>query len=107
MTLRQWKLQTIATAISGVAVLSAGCDKGSPAEADAASIEAKLAKADAADGKTDRVVSKCAGCSLGMDGKAEYSLAAHGYTLHLCSDHCKSEFGKDVDKSITAMEVPE
>lgn len=84
-----------------------GCEKSAPANADVSTVEARLAKADALDGKTDKVVTKCAGCALGMDGKAEHSIAAHGYTLHLCSAHCKEDFSKDVDKSILAMELPE
>lgn len=60
-----------------------------PKAAITAEITAKLEKADAADGKVDKVVSKCAGCALGMDGKAEHSAKLGDYTLHFC-DHCAS-----------------
>lgn len=90
-----------------IALTLGACEKASPAKADAATVEARLAKADAVDGKTDKVVTKCAGCALGMDGSADHALNAHGYTLHLCSGHCKEQFAKDVDKSIMAMELPE
>lgn len=74
-----------------------------PAAADVASLQAILATADAADGTTDMVVSKCAGCRLGMDGKADHSLQAHGYTLHFCSDTCKATSEPQIDTVITAL----
>jgi len=71
----------------------------------AAQVEARLAQADAKDGKTDKVVGKCAGCSLHMDGKAENALDVHGYSLHFCSADCKTRFGKDADASVMAMKL--
>ena len=65
-----------------------------------------LAKADKFDGTEDKIVSKCSSCGLGMDGIAEHAVSAHGYTLHFCSDKCKTGFSKDLDKSILALKVP-
>lgn len=66
-------------------------------------LHAMLAKADLADGKEDHVVAKCAGCALGMDGKAEHAADAHGYTLHFCSAVCKEHSTEDIDKTIMAL----
>lgn len=62
-----------------------------------------LAKADALDGTTDQVVSKCAGCMLAMDGKPEHALTAHGYTLHFCADTCKANAEPKLDRVIAAL----
>ena len=62
-----------------------------------------LKTADAADGKEDHVVTKCAGCALAMDGDAEHSLSVDGYTLHLCSDSCKSHFSQDVEGNLKKL----
>lgn len=83
--------------------LSAGCEK-KPAEAKP--VEARLAQADAVDGKVDKVVSRCAGCALGMDGKSEHSFTTSGYVLQFCSAGCKSDFEKDPGKSVQAMKIP-
>ena len=72
-----------------------------------AAVEAKLAEADEFDGKTDKVVSKCASCTLGMDGKSEHALEVSGYTLHFCSEDCKTGFEKDTTKAILALKIPE
>ena len=72
-----------------------------------AAVEAKLAKADAFDGKTDKVLSKCASCALGTDGKSEHALEVSGYTLHFCSEGCKTGFEKDTTKAILALKIPE
>lgn len=66
-----------------------------------------LAKADAMDGEVDNVVTKCGSCRLGMNGKAEHAVKAHGYTMHFCSAGCKTGFEKDLDKSILALNVPQ
>lgn len=81
-----------------------------PAKSDAeiqAEVEAILAKADQFDGLADKIVSKCAACALAMDGSPDYAVTAHGYTLHMCSAHCKESFEKDMDRSILAMNVPD
>ncbi len=69
-------------------------------------VAAVLAKADGVDGKTDKVVSKCAGCALGMDGDAKHASTVSGYKLHLCSEHCKAQFDKNPGKVILALKVP-
>ena len=70
-------------------------------------VEAKLADADKFDGTSDKVVSKCASCALGMDGKSEHALEVSGYTLHFCSEDCKTGFEKDTTKAILALKIPE
>ena len=72
-----------------------------------AKIMAKLAAADLLDGKADKTVVRCASCALGMDGIAEHALQAHGYTLHFCQANCAQRFGKDIQGSVLAMEIPE
>jgi YHS domain-containing protein len=69
-------------------------------------IVAILAKADAVDGTEDKVIAKCAGCSLNMDGSGDHALQTHGYTMHFCSGECKGPFESDPDKAILAMNVP-
>ncbi len=65
--------------------------------------ETALSSADAADGKADQVVEKCAGCSLLMSGKAEHSLSAGDYTLHLCNAACKTRFAADLEGSLDSL----
>jgi len=92
--------------------LAAACTK--PAEPKAAAtpplpvtaeVLAKLAKADALDGNVDKVVHRCAGCSLGMDGKAEYALAVDNYTMHFCKKGCLEAFRPDPAKEILALRI--
>ena len=71
-----------------------------------AKVQAKLAKADAFDGKIDKIVSKCASCNLNMDGTSEHALEVMGYTLYFCSPVCKMDFEDDTTKAILAMEIP-
>jgi len=68
---------------------------------------AKLAKADLLDGKADKIVTRCASCALGMDGKAEHSLKALDYTMYFCTAGCAERFAKNMTESIEAMEVPD
>ncbi|MCA8973182.1 MAG: hypothetical protein KDC98_00600 [Planctomycetes bacterium] len=63
---------------------------------------AKLEKADAQDGKTDKVVSNCAGCQLHMAGMAEHPLKVGGYTLHMCKGCAKET---DAIKVLTALKI--
>jgi hypothetical protein len=94
-------------AIMLVSVLAAGLAIGCGAQkapeapkkhslADPPSAEslAMLAKADAADGKVDKVVSKCLTCRLAMEGSPEHSLNYGGYVLHFCSEECKKAFSE-------------
>ena len=117
MPVRTILIPSLVAALS--AALIAGCAKeeksvetpkteASKAEAaKAEDPEVVLAKADEFDGVADKIVSKCSSCGLGMDGKAEHAVSAHGYTLHFCSDGCKTGFSKDLDKSILALKLPD
>lgn len=67
---------------------------------------AALKKADALDGKEDKVVGKCYCCGLGMDGKAEFAELKYGYTSHLCSAACQKHFHDNADKVIAGTKVP-
>jgi YHS domain-containing protein len=73
-----------------------------PVEAPAASEQmlAALSKADLADGTEDKVAHKCVGCSLEMDGDAEFAIETEGYTLHMCSTECKTHFEEDVEAGL-------
>src|SRR5262245_54031716 len=86
--------------------LVAGCTKDSKAEVKPAPITtemaAKLEKADAADGKTDKVVSKCIGCDLKMEGQEKNALKVGEYSLHMC-DGCYTKYKDDPSKSLAAM----
>lgn len=65
-----------------------------------------LAKADALDGQSDKTVSLCASCVLGMDGSKEHQLHVGEYTMCFCADHCKQAFSEDISKSVLAMKLP-
>ena len=65
----------------------------------------KLAAADAVDGKKDKVVSKCAGCALMMNGKSDTTLEFEGYTMLFCKDACHDRFEADPEKEILALRV--
>ena len=109
-------------AIAAMLVATAGCRKEEPApkepvkeaaeaekkvEVDeTAAVEAKLAAADAFDGTTDKIVSKCPGCALAMDGKSEHALEVSGYKLYFCAEECKAKFEKDANKAILALKIP-
>lgn len=69
-------------------------------------IEAKLAKADAFDGKTDKVVAKCSACQLHMEGSPDQVVELKGYKLHFCSESCKKSYEKEPEKSFAAMKMP-
>jgi len=72
-----------------------------------ANVVAKLAKADALDGKTDHVVSKCGMCNLRMPGSDAHTTTVGDYELHFCSDHCKESFDKDPNKAVLAFTIDE
>ena len=107
-------------AVAFVLAAAPGCKKDQPAEKESvtekaevvkdagntAAVEAKLALADALDGTTDKVVSKCASCALAMDGKSEHAAEVSGYKLHFCSEDCKTGFEKDTTKAILALKIP-
>jgi YHS domain-containing protein len=68
-----------------------------------AKVEARLAAADAADGRVDKVVSRCASCGLGMEGDAQHASTYAGYELHFCSAECKQRFDADPAKIIAKL----
>ena len=70
-------------------------------------LKLKLASADALDGAEDQVVTRCSGCRLGMNGKAEHPISVEGYTLHMCSASCKAHFEKDLQGNLAALEIPQ
>lgn len=68
-------------------------------------VAAMLAKADALDGTTDHVVSKCGMCALRMPGSDTYTTALGEYALHFCSDDCKKSFDEDATEAVLAFNV--
>ena len=64
---------------------------------------AALEKADAADGTSDKLVTRCLPCNLSMAGKAEHASKYGEYTVHLCSDHCKAYFERDPEKVLASL----
>lgn len=81
---------------------SAAVDLASDAE-----IVAKLAKADALDGTSDRMIMRCAGCRLRMDGSAEHQLKVAGFKMRFCSEACKTGFAENTAEKIRNLEIPE
>jgi YHS domain-containing protein len=79
---------------------------GAGASAGGADLAGKLASADAYDGATDKVISKCLMCGLRMDGSADHTKTHAGYTLHFCSPECAEHFGKNPEAQIAKVEVP-
>ena len=65
-----------------------------------------IGKADVLDGAEDKVVSKCAGCALGMNGSEDHQLNVGEYKMNFCSKYCRDEFDKDTETKILAMEIP-
>lgn len=99
--------------LGGSLLLLAGCG-AKPAETKTPSVPpapvavtpdvvAQLAKADAKDGKEDKVVTKCAGCALGMDGKPEHTALLGEYKVQFC-DHCGDKV-KDAQKIIMGLKL--
>lgn len=99
------------------AVFAAGCEKKSEPTSNTAAPSATaqpataelivvMEKADAADGKKDKVVSKCTMCGLGMDGQGKFVSTAHEYQFHFCSEPCRNSFSKDPDKALMALKIP-
>lgn len=78
-------------------------EEAAPETEEATGNAAILAKADAADGVEDKVVSKCSMCSLGMEGDPSHTTTHEGYELHFCSKSCKKSFEKDPDKGLAAL----
>ncbi len=72
-----------------------------------AALKLKLAAADMFDGLPDKIISKCPGCALGMDGHAEHAAELNGYTLYFCSAPCKEEFSEDMVQAVLDLKLPE
>lgn len=70
-------------------------------------IQSKLALADLADGEADKVIRKCPMCMLRMHGSEDLAVDYAGYSVHLCSEHCKEAFEKDPVAAIIALKVDE
>lgn len=105
---RHWTFSLIPLALA--VTLLPGCRKkeqSAQAVRPDPKVAAVLAKADAFDGTPDKVVAKCGGCALKMDGSETHTIEVQGYTLRFCSDDCKQRFEKDPAKAILAMNVPE
>ena len=101
-----WCLALVAAcAAAGCARKPASEAKGAPSAQ--AQIDAILARADQVDGAADHVVSRCPGCQLHMPGTEAHTVQMRDYALHFCSEDCKSRFGKDLEKSVLALAVPE
>jgi hypothetical protein len=104
----------------GLGLVVAGCEKkaeppsGDPLKqaADAvgkagdSAVVAILVAADEYDGKSDKTITKCAGCALGMDGKADNKIVYAEYTMWFCAPGCRDDFNKNVKESVLAMQVP-
>lgn len=67
----------------------------------------KLAKADLVDGTEDKIVHKCGGCALGMNGSEDHKMKAGEYEMHFCSSYCLDVFEKDVNSAVAQMTMPE
>lgn len=70
-----------------------------------AELDPQLAAADAADGTEDHVVSKCYSCQLAMKGKEEIATQVNDYTVHFCSENCRTMFEEDAAKFIGEVEA--
>jgi len=66
-------------------------------------LRARLAAADAADGKTDQLIEKCVSCKLQMAGKPEFTSTVADYRVQLCSAGCKRAFEGDPGKLLLAL----
>lgn len=88
---------------SGKTEEKSGSDDKSAAKPVSEATAAALAKADAVDGKEDKVVSKCVICSFSMDGTTDFVAKVGDYTLHLCSEDCKTSVEEDPDKALASV----
>ncbi len=96
-------LCVLALAACGRVEAPATSDKSATPAAPSEAALAALARADAADGTVDKVVSKCVMCSLSMDGSPEHAASYGGYSVHLCSAECYEAFLKDPEGALRAL----
>ena len=57
------------------------------------------------DGKVDKLVHRCAGCALGMDGEEKWPLQVQDYNMHFCKQACLDRDDKDPAKAIAALKI--
>ena len=69
-------------------------------------IRARLAYADAADGKPDHIIEKCVTCRLHMPGNPKFTVTVGDYHVQLCSVECKTAFENDPVKALVALSKP-
>ncbi len=72
-----------------------------------AELDAKLLLADRVDGAEDKLVARCGGCALAMDGSEAHAMAVGDYKMHFCSDYCQNSFAEKPEEAILAMNIPE
>lgn len=100
----------IVGAVLAAALVGCGRSEVAPPAAAATAVpvseEALLVAADRADGTEDKVVARCAVCSLSMDGKPEFTSTHADYTFHHCSAHCKETFDHDPAKVVARIKRP-
>ena len=107
-------MKTFLSALLVSALLLTGCSSDGPAsssnsnpvQANPATLQAKLAQADATDGKEDKVISNCLMCGLGMKGQDSQVSAYEGYQVQHCGPGCKQAFDKDPAKWVTQVKIP-
>ncbi len=103
-------MRRLALLLLALAVL-AGCrapskSAGAAPEGGAVATAEVLARADAADGTVDHVVSRCVTCGLAMEGSPQHASSLDGYTLHLCSAECKETFDRAPGTVLARLERP-
>lgn len=96
---------TAETPPQGGASGAAPSESPSTPPAVSAEVVARLDEFDAKDGAVDKVVHKCAGCSLGMDGEDKWPLKVADYTMHFCKQGCLDKFSKDPGTAILAVKA--
>lgn len=70
-------------------------------------VKSLLDRADALDGKTDKVISNCPPCNCSMAGSEEHASRYGEYTVRMCSSACKENFDRAPEKSITGIKFPD
>lgn len=110
------RTSALVRSVCGLALLLAACGGGTPATptppttppapiVTTPEIDARLAAADRKDGTEDKVVHRCAGCALGMDGKAEFAMQVGGYQMHFCKQGCLVRYQKDALGELGKLDV--
>ena len=107
-TLADWKdvMKSLVLILSSILFLgtSIGCkEKLAGPVVIAAHTKACLAKSDLADGKSDKVITKCPACALSMDGSADYKAVIDGYEVHSCTSDCNEALQEDPNKMFKDM----